>query len=74
MRNFLNEVRTSQLQAMLKEQQMYKGVSLCPSEVGSWVLEFARGHLEAVKVILAASGRKDIKGHDGKTPIDLAKA
>lgn len=40
MRIFLNEVSTSQLQTMLKEMRKHKGVSLSPSELGSWVLEF----------------------------------
>lgn len=33
----------------------------------------AGGHIEAVRVLLEAGAKKDIRGHDGKTPIDLAK-
>lgn len=31
----------------------------------------ARRHLETAKVLLSAGARKDIKGHDGKTAVDL---
>ncbi len=40
MRIFLTEASTVQLQAMLKEMRKYKGVSLSPSDLASWVLEF----------------------------------
>ena len=32
----------------------------------------AGGHYEAAKVLIEAGSRKDIKGHDGKTAVDLA--
>jgi len=34
----------------------------------------ARGHLAVVKVLLNAKARIDVEGHDGKLPIDLARA
>jgi hypothetical protein len=40
MRIFLDEVSTRDLHTMLKEMRKLKGVSLSPSELGSWVLEF----------------------------------
>jgi ankyrin repeat protein len=33
----------------------------------------AQGHVEVVKVLLNAGVRTDIRGHDGKTALDLAK-
>jgi hypothetical protein len=34
----------------------------------------ARGHVEVARILLRARARTDIRGHDGKRPIDLAKA
>jgi hypothetical protein len=31
-------------------------------------------HLDVVKVLLEHGARMDIKGHDGKTPVDIARA
>jgi ankyrin repeat protein len=33
----------------------------------------AQAHVEAVKVLVQAGARTDIRGHDGKTPLDIAK-
>jgi ankyrin repeat protein len=33
----------------------------------------ARNHVEVVKILLAAGARKDIHGHDSKTPLDIAR-
>lgn len=34
----------------------------------------ARGHVDVVRVLIRAKARTDIRGHDGKCPIDLATA
>jgi len=34
----------------------------------------SQGHVDVVKVLLANHARTDIRGHDGKTPLDLARA
>lgn len=39
-RIFLNETSTDCLKAMIKEMRKHKGVSLSPSELGSWILDF----------------------------------
>lgn len=40
MRIFLSEGATADLEAMLKEMRTCKGVSLSPSDLGSWAIEF----------------------------------
>lgn len=56
MRIFLNEVSTGHLQAMLKEMRKYKGVTMSPSELGSWALEFfSKTQFEKAKPEIAKS-------------------